>query len=99
MEPLHAVLPRAIRQLLRAGPMDQQKLAFAWTAAVGPVISRATAVRWCDDRVVEVTACDEAWARELSRDLPEITRRLEALVGTGVITEVRLASPPRRGRA
>ncbi|HOC18332.1 MAG TPA: DciA family protein [Vicinamibacterales bacterium] len=99
MEPLHSVLPRAIRQLLRAGPMDQEKLAFAWTAAVGPAISRATAVRWCDGRIVEVTASDEAWAREISRDLPEIARRLEALVGAGVVAEVRLASPPRRGRA
>jgi hypothetical protein len=99
MEPLNAVLPRALRQLLRAGTMDQEKLAFAWTAAVGPAVARATAVRWRDDRTVEVTTCDEAWAREIARDLPEIARRLESLVGAGVIADVRLASPPGRRRA
>ncbi len=99
MEPLNAVLPRALRQLLRSGPMDQEKLAFAWTATVGPAIARATSVRWRGDGTVEVTACDEAWGREIARDLPEIARRLEALVGAGVVKDVRLASPPRRGRA
>ena len=96
MEPLHAVLPRALRQLLRSGPMDQEKLAFAWTAAVGPAIARATTVRWHEDRTVEVTACDGAWAREIGRSLPEITGRLEALLGPGVVAGVRLAPPPGR---
>jgi len=96
MEPLCAVLPRALRQLLRSGPMDQEKLGFAWAAAVGPAIARATAVRWREDRTVEVTACDEAWAREIRRALPEITTRLEALVGAGVVADVHLAPPPAR---
>lgn len=94
MEPLHAVLPRALRLLLRRGPMDQEKLAFAWTATVGPAIARVTSVRWRDDRIVEVTAGNDAWAREIERSLPDISRRLEALLGVGVVASVRLAPRP-----
>jgi predicted nucleic acid-binding Zn ribbon protein len=97
MEPLHDVLPRALRQVLRQGPLDQEKLAFAWTAAVGPAIARVTTVRLHGDGSVEVEAADEAWARELRRSLPEIARRLEALVGPAVKT-VRLATPPHGRR-
>ncbi len=99
MEPLNAVLPRALRQLLRSGPMDQEKLAFAWAAAVGPAIARATAVRWHEDRTVEVSACDEGWFREIGRSLPEIARRLDALLGQGIVAGVRLAPGPGPRRA
>ena len=99
MVPMQSVLPATVRALLRHGPMTQEKLEFAWTAAVGPAIARATRVRWQeDDGTVVVEASDETWRRELRRSLPEMTGRLVELVGRGVLASVRLAGPERPGR-
>jgi len=78
--------------------MTQEKLGFAWAAAVGPAIARATSVRWHDDGTVEVEAVDQAWVRELRRSLPEIALRLESLVGPGVVAGLRVAGPAEAGR-
>ena len=45
MDPLQAIVPRALTELLRLGPMSQGKLEVAWRAAVGDALSRVTTVR------------------------------------------------------
>ena len=49
MRPLTHALPGALAQLLRDTPLSDGKVGFAWRAAVGPAVERATKVEWVVD--------------------------------------------------
>lgn len=72
--------------------MSPGKLRLAWRVAVGPAMDRATLVALRDGGVVEVAAADVAWRREVKRSQAMIFRRLEALVGTGALTKLRVVA-------
>lgn len=99
MEPLQALAPALLRDLLRRGPMSQEKLECAWQLAVGPAIFRVTTVRLRTEGVVEVRAADDTWQRELKRALPEITNRLRSLAGPDAVTRLKLIRRTPDGRA
>ena len=42
MDSLHSVVPRALTELFRQGPMSQGKLEVAWRVAVGDALTRVT---------------------------------------------------------
>lgn len=91
MESLATVLPLAVRRLLRQGEMSQGKLEFAWRAAVGPAIERATAVKLTSDGTLEVRAADATWRRELRRSQGMILERLQELLGRDAVRTVKIA--------
>lgn len=90
MQPVASVLPDAVRRLLRQGEMSQGKLEFAWRSAVGPAVERACSVQLSDNGTVEVRATDAAWRRELRHSQGMILRRLQDLLGSDVVTAVRI---------
>lgn len=90
MQPVGSVVPDTVRRLLRQGEMSQGKLEFAWRSAVGAAIERASTVRLAGDGTVEVRATDAAWRRELRHSQGIILRRLQDLLGPGVVTGVRI---------
>jgi len=45
MRPLTHAVPGALIQLLRDTPISDGKVGFAWSAAVGPALARATRVK------------------------------------------------------
>ena len=63
MRPLAHALPGALLQLLRPAPLSDGKVAFAWNAAVGPAVARATAVKLCDGVLIVETSSAQ-WARD-----------------------------------
>ena len=67
MDPLQSVVPRALTQLFRAGPMSQGKLEVAWRVAVGDALSRVSRVQLQSDGSVEIRAADQRWHKELKR--------------------------------
>ena len=67
MDSLHSVVPRALTELFRQGPLSQGKLEVAWRVAVGDALARVTTVRLQPDGVVEVRTADQRWNRELKR--------------------------------
>jgi hypothetical protein len=81
MDSLQAIVPRALTELLRQGPMSQGKLEIAWRAAVGDVLSRVTTVRLQPGGLVEVLIPDPRWNRELRRCSSMILMRLKGLLG------------------
>ena len=82
MNPIGAVVPGAIVALLRRAPLSAGKVNFAWNAAVGPAVQRATSVH-LENGVLLVDAASPQWAREVSRSTPMILRRLQPLLGEG----------------
>jgi predicted nucleic acid-binding Zn ribbon protein len=94
VEPLTAIVPSAVRTILRQGPMSPGKLKLAWRVAVGPALDRATRVALLDDGSIEVAAADAAWRREVKRSQAEILSRLQALIGEHSPTKLRIVSRP-----
>ena len=95
MQQLGAVVPSAIRMLLRQGEMSPGKLDFAGRGAVGPASRRATPVTMREDGTVLVGADDPAWRREVRRSLPVILARLQELLGRDAVRSVRIAGRSR----
>ncbi len=101
MDSFRQVLPAMLAPAVRQAPLTPEKVQFAWRAACGPAIARATAVTLADG-ILTVTAEEGSWAREVHRLRHDLVRRLEPWLGAGVITrlEVPAASTrrPRRPR-
>ena len=89
MLPLTRAVPGAVAELLRSAPLSPGKIAFAWSAAVGPAVQRASAVRLEGD-VLLVDAVSQPWADEIARSSALILKRVQALVGAGVVKRIEI---------
>jgi hypothetical protein len=89
MIPVHQLMPSAIAEVLRKAPMSPDKVAFAWRASVGPAINKVTTVE-LRGRVLLVRTKDPSWQREVERSLGIVRSRLEALLGHGVVGDIRV---------
>ena len=94
MVPVARVIPDVLAEVLRKAPLCPEKVAFAWTEAVGPALARVTKVRLDDGGVLEVAASGE-WGREIRRSSPMILRRLERFLGAGTVVSIRVLPIPR----
>ena len=88
MDSINSVVPRALTELFRTGPMSQGKLEVAWRVAVGDAINRVSAVRLRPDGVVEVSPADQRWQTELKRSSAMIRSRLNDLLGKEAVTRL-----------
>ena len=85
---LHSVVPGALTELFRQGPMSQGKLEVAWRVAVGDALTRVTSVRLQPEGVVEVQSVDQRWNRELTRSSSMILTRLIGLLGADSVRRI-----------
>jgi hypothetical protein len=88
MDAIHAVVPRALAELFRHGPMSQGKLDVAWRVAVGETLCRVSTVRLQPDGSVDVHPADQRWHKELKRSSSMILERLNALLGANTVTRL-----------
>lgn len=91
MIPVHTIVPRMLAQIISKAPLNEEKVAFAWRAAVGAAIAGATEVV-LDQGTLRVRARDRAWQRELQRSAATIRTRLDALLGAGVVRTLEVTS-------
>ena len=91
MQSLQTIVPAAIAEMLRHGPMSQAKLEVAWRVAVGDAIARVTKVTLEADALVRVEPVDQRWTDELKRSSRVILNRLQNLLGTGAVTRLSFA--------
>ena len=87
MNPLTAALPTALAQLLRGAPLSPGKVEFAWGAAVGPALQRASSIR-LEKSVLIVDATTAQWGREIARSAGVILPRLQLLLGEHAVTNI-----------
>jgi len=92
MRPLAQAVPDALADLLRDVPLSAGKVSFAWRAAVGSGLERATTVR-LDGTVLVVEAASPQWAREVTRSSGLILSRLNTLLGRGTVTRLLVREP------
>jgi hypothetical protein len=89
--PSNLLLPGALAAILRNAPLTPEKVAFAWRAAVGPAVDKATSIELRNGLLV-VHAKDGSWRREVERSTPLIRSRLQALLGDGVVRYIDVRS-------
>jgi predicted nucleic acid-binding Zn ribbon protein len=87
MRPLTHAVPGALMQLLRDLPLSDGMVGFAWGAAVGPAVARATTVK-LEHAVLIVETTSVEWTREIKRSTPVILKRLQSLLGDAAVTEI-----------
>jgi hypothetical protein len=97
MRPLTHALPGALTEILRAAPLSDGKVTFAWRAAVGPALERVTAVK-LDGRVLLVETASAQWSREVMRSSPVILKRLHQFLG-GVVDRIETRTNANLGSA
>jgi predicted nucleic acid-binding Zn ribbon protein len=89
VRPLQHALPGAISALLRAAPLSDGKVTFAWNAAVGPALERVTTVK-LERTVLLVETTSAQWSREIQRSSGVILTRLQSLLGKDTVTSLRV---------
>ena len=92
MESILQAMPGALVEMLRAAPLSQGKVGFAWRAAVGPAVGKVTTVR-LEGRQLLVDAASIAWAREVERSAPAILKRLRPLLGKDTPASLTVREP------
>ena len=74
-------------ELLRTAPLSDGKVTFAWKAAVGPALERATAVK-LDGATLIVETTGPQWTREIKRSTGVILTRLKTLLGEQTVQSI-----------
>ena len=87
MHSLAHVVPAALMQLLRSTPLSAGKVGFAWKAAVGPALQRATEVK-LEGSILVVETTSRQWSHEVMRSSPVILARLQEFLGREVVTSI-----------
>jgi predicted nucleic acid-binding Zn ribbon protein len=90
MLPINAAARAALAGLIKDTPLSPGKIEFVWRAAVGAPIARVTRVRLDADGALHVESQDKRWAVEIRRSAPLISARLNALLGAGVIKDIKV---------
>lgn len=89
--PVHQVMADALAEVLSRAPLTPEKVAFAWRTAVGPAMDKVTSVE-LRGRVLHVRARDASWLREVERSMGIVRSRMEALLGKGVVGDIRITA-------
>ena len=84
-------MPEALAEVLRKAPLTPEKIAFAWNAAVGPAVGKATTIE-LRGRVLHVRTKNAQWQREVERSLGVVRARMEALLGRGVVGDIQVTA-------
>ena len=74
-------------ELLRGAPLSDGKVTFAWNAAVGPALERATRVK-LERNVLIVETTSIQWSREVTRSSSMILKRLQMLLGADAVERI-----------
>src|SRR5262245_21093557 len=87
VKPISQAVPGALIDLLQTTPLSNGKVEFAWKAAVGPAMERATYVK-LEGTELLVDAATVQWGREIARSSRVILSRLQGLLGEEAVTKI-----------
>lgn len=87
MQSLQGCVTGVLAEMLRRQPASKERMAFAWSVAVGPALARATSVDLTDG-VLIVRARDQRWAQEIHRNRATVLDRLRDLLGKDTVRDL-----------
>ena len=89
MLPIQTFSSSVLAGIIRRQPASKERTTFAWTVAVGPALAKVTSVELRGD-VLMVRPRDARWAREVERARETIVMRLQQLLGSEALRDVRV---------
>lgn len=88
-ESLRDVLLRTLREQGLETPLKQKRLVESWSEVAGPVIARYTLNTYIYNQTLFVRLSNPALRSDLSMMRRELVKKLNAVVGEQVITDIR----------
>ena len=89
IESLKDILLRNLREQGLETPLKQKRLVEAWPEFAGPVITRYTLNTYIYNQTLFVRLSNPALRSDLSMMRQELVKKLNAVVGEQVITDIR----------
>ena len=87
MRPIQQFATRVLAEVVRRQPASPARTTFAWELAVGPTLARVTTVN-LQQGVLQVSAADPRWLKEIERARPALLPKLQQLLGAGTVTKI-----------
>ena len=89
VQPLDDLLNQFLRQEGLESPLLQKRLIAAWDTVAGPAVARYTQEKFIKNQTLFVKIINPALRANLSMMQSDLTKKLNATVGSMVISEVR----------
>ena len=87
---INDILQQFLRKEGLETPLQQKRLIDAWDSVAGPMVARYTQEKFIKDQILFVKITNPALRQDLSMMRQQLTRRLNEVVGSSVISDVRV---------
>ena len=87
---INDILQQFLRKEGLETPLQQKRLIDAWDSVAGPMVARYTQETFIKNQILFVKITNPALRQDLSMMRQQLTRRLNEVVGSSVISDVRV---------
>ena len=87
---INDILQQFLRKEGLETPLQQKRLIDAWDSVAGPMVARYTQEKFINNQILFVKITNPALRQDLSMMRQQLTRRLNEVVGSSVISDVRV---------
>ena len=81
-------MPGVLAEVIRKGPMCDEKVTLAWRLAVGPQIAKVTTVRLVPDGTLHIKTDSQAWIDAVRKSTSLIQIRMGDLLGENLVKQL-----------
>lgn len=81
-------MPGVLAEVIRKGPMCDEKVTLAWRLAVGPQIAKVTTVRLVPDGTLHIKTDSQAWIDAVRKSTSLIQIRMGDLLGENLVKKL-----------
>ena len=78
-------MPGVLAEVIRKGPMCDEKVTLAWRLAVGPQIAKVATVRLVPDGTLHIKTDSQAWIDAVRKSTSLIQIRMGDLLGENLV--------------
>ncbi len=87
---INDILQQFLRKEGLETPLQQKRLIDAWDSVAGPMVARYTQEKFIKNQILFVKITNPALRQDLSMMRQQLTRRLNEVIGSSVISDVRV---------
>ena len=87
---INDILQQFLRKEGLETPLQQKRLIDAWDSVAGPMVARYTQEKFIKNQILFDKITNPALRQDLSMMRQQLTRRLNEVVGSSVISDVRV---------
>ncbi len=81
-------MPGVLAEVIRKGPMCDEKVTLAWRLAVGPQIAKVTTVRLVPDGTLHIKTDSQTWIDAVRKSTSLIQIRMGDLLGENLVKKL-----------